>query len=320
MDRLLKLLTACLLLSSTLTLDAQQLPIYTQYRENASIINPAAVHVDYLAFEKNVSFGASYRNQWVGIDNAPTTATFRGDYLYAENGAFNFMAGGHVVNDQTGPTGSTGLYGRFGGLITEDPYYGGIGLGISGGMVQYRVNVDEIRLRDRQETLTANNQTQWSPDVGVGLFAYKRLEGSSNGDIIYGGLSAPQILGLDLEFKDATGDFSTKRIYHAYANIGFMKFFRDEGFIEPSVWVKYAPNAPINVDINLRYQLRTNFWIGAGGSTAGTSHLEVGVLIGENLGFENNLKVGYGFDYSFTKFGPDTGTTHEIHVSYAFEY
>jgi len=302
MDRLLKLLTACLLLSISLTLDAQQLPIYTQYRENASIINPAAVHVDYLAFEKNVSFGASHRNQWVGIDNAPTTSTFRGDYLYAENGVFNFMAGGHIVNDQTGPTGSTGLYGRFGGIITEDPYYGGIGIGISGGMVQYRVNIDEIRLRDRQESLTATNQTQWNPDVGLGVFAYKRLEGTSN------------------EFKDAVGDFNTKRVYHAYANIGFMKFFRDEGFLEPSLWVKYAPNAPINVDVNLRYQLKSNFWIGAGGSTAGTSHLEVGVLIGENLGFENNLKVGYGFDYSFTKFGPDAGTTHEIHISYAFEY
>lgn len=321
MNRLLKLLTACLLLSTLTTAYSQQLPIYTQYRENASIINPAAVPVDYLAFEQNVSFGISYRNQWVGLDNAPTTATLRGDYLYAEDGVFNFTAGGHVIHDQTGPTGFTGLYGRFGGMITDDPYYGGIGIGIAGGMVQYRVNVTELRLRDREEVLTADNQTQWNPDVGVGLFAYKRLEGAkSNGDILYGGLSAPQLLGLDLEFRDETGDFFQQRIYHAYANVGFIKFFRNEGFIEPSAWVKYAPNSPVNVDFNLRYQMKNNFWIGVGAATAGTSHLEIGVLIGENLGFDNNLKIGYGFDYHFTKFGPETGTTHEVHLSYAFEY
>lgn len=321
MNRLLKLLTACLLLGSSHALLAQQLPLFTQYRENATILNPAALPVDYFAFEKNVSFGASYRNQWTGIDNAPVTATFRGDYLYAENDVFNFTAGGHVINDQTGPTGFTGLYGRFGGIITDDPYWGGVGLAIGGGMVQYRVNVSELRLRDRQELLTLDDQVQWGPDLSVGVFAYKRFDNRyTDGDVLYGGISAPQLLGLNFEFKDETGDFAQQRIYHAYANVGFMKFFRNEGYIEPSAWVKYAPNAPINVDVNLRYQMKSNFWIGAGGSTAGTAHLETGVLIGENLGFDNNLKIGYGFDYQFTTFGPDAGTTHEIHVSYAFEY
>lgn len=319
MNRLLKLLTALLLLSSVHLLNAQQLPIFTQYRENATIINPAAVSLDYLAFEKNVSFGASYRNQWIGIENAPKTATLRGDFMYAENGVFNFTAGGHVIYDQTGPTGFTGIYGRFGGVITDDPYYGGIGLAIGGGMVQYRVDTDAIRLRDREELLTLSNQSLWKPDVSVGVFAYKRLD-NRRSDIIYGGISAPQLLGFDLSFKDAQGDFSQKRIYHGFANIGFIKFFRNEGFLEPSLYAKYAPNAPINVDLNLRYQIKDSFWIGAGGSSGGTVHLETGVLIGENLGFDNNLKIGYGFDYSFTKFGPDAGTTHEIHVSYAFEY
>ncbi len=321
MNRLLKFLTALLLSGTAAGAHAQQLPTYTQYRENATILNPAALPVDYLVFEQNVSFSASHRNQWTGIDNAPTTSTLRGDYLYAESDVFNFTAGGHIIRDQTGPTGFTGLYGRFGGMITDDPYYGGIGIGISGGMVQYRVNVDEIRLRDNSEILTMDDQMQWNPDVSVGVFAYKRLEGNkSNGDVIYGGLSAPQILGLDLEFKDESGDFFTQRVYHAYANVGFIKFFRDEGFLEPSAWVKYAPNTPVNVDFNLRYQMKNNFWIGAGGATSGAAHLETGVLIGENIGFDNNLKIGYGFDYHFTKFGPETGTTHEIHLTYAFEY
>ncbi|MFT5165953.1 MAG: hypothetical protein ACI8P3_001184, partial [Saprospiraceae bacterium] len=42
---------------------AQQLPLFTQYREQAGIINPAAVHSDYFIYEHNVAFGGSYRKQ-----------------------------------------------------------------------------------------------------------------------------------------------------------------------------------------------------------------------------------------------------------------
>jgi type IX secretion system PorP/SprF family membrane protein len=311
---------SCLFIGLSSSLLAQQLSLFTQYRENQTIINPAAVGADFLAFGNNLAFGASYRAQWQGIDNAPTTSTLRGDLLFDNGGAVSLISGGYLINDQTGPTGFTGLYGRIGGLLADDPAYGGISVGLSFGAVQYRVDASEIRLRDDNDILGAENRNKIFPDVGVGVFAYTLLDGGIfNDDYIYGGISVPQVVGLDLTFQTENGEFLTQRVQHFYGMLGLYKFLRNDGFLEPSLWVKYAPNAPVNLDFNLRYQMAQNFWIGAGGATSNAMHLEAGVLLGENLGFGNTLKVGYGFDYSFNTFGPYTGGSHEINISYSLE-
>ncbi|MBK7407865.1 MAG: PorP/SprF family type IX secretion system membrane protein [Saprospirales bacterium] len=301
-------------------LPAQQLSLFTQYRENLGVLNPAAVSADYLTYESNVSIGASYRTQWTSFPSNPTTQTIHGIYLNADNNSFNMYAGGYLLNDVTGPTGLTGLYGRVGGILTGDPYYGGISIGISVGLVQFRLKTSELRFRDPDDVVAAGgDQMQLYPDVGAGIYAYKRLEGGGafEDDVVYGGISVPQVMGLDLTFRNDQGEYSTQRVQHFYGIFGFYKFFDEYSFLEPSVWVKYAPNTPVNVDFNLRYQTAYNFWIGTGVSTAKNFHLEGGLLIGE-AGYGNLLRLGYGFDYAFTDYGPFTGGTHEVNLTYTF--
>ncbi len=310
-------LLLCLLLAAT-GLTAQQLSLFTQYRENTTLINPAAVESDFLAYGQNISFGASYRAQWVGLDNAPTTQTVRGTYLAAGMSGVALQAGGHIINDQTGPTGFTGFYGRIAGVLTDDPEYGGFSVGLSAGFVQYRIRASDLDLRDEGDVIGSVDQSQMNPDVGVGVFFYKAIGGRFVDNYIYGGVSVPQVLGLDLTFKDDQNDFTTQRVRHFYGLLGFYKFFDNGSFLEPSVWVKYVQNAPTNVDVNLRYQLPVALWIGAGGSTAGTVHLETGFVLGENVGFDNFVRLGYGYDYSFSSFGPSAGSTHELNVAFSF--
>jgi len=307
----------CLLLAAT-GLSAQQLSLFTQYRENTTLINPAAVESDFLAYGQNISFGASYRAQWVGLDNAPTTQTVRGTYLATGMSGVALQAGGHIINDQTGPTGFTGFYGRIAGVLTDDPEYGGFSVGLSAGFVQYRIRASDLDLRDEGDVIGSVDQSQMNPDVGVGVFFYKAIGGRFVDNYIYGGISVPQVLGLDLTFKDEQNDFTTQRVRHFYGLLGFYKFFDNGSFLEPSVWVKYVPNAPTNVDVNLRYQLPVALWIGAGGSSAGTVHLETGFVLGENVGFDNFVRLGYGYDYSFSSFGPSAGSTHELNVAFSF--
>ncbi len=318
MKRILLLL--CFLLLGE-WLAAQHLPLFTQYREQAGIINPAAVNGDYFIYENNVAFGGSYRKQWVGLDAAPTTQTLHGQYMYAERGSFSWIAGGYLINDQTGPTGFTGAYGRIAGIITDDPYYGGLSFGLSFGAVQYRVNTQEIRLRELNDILTADNQAEFFPDFGLGAYFYRQLDGGFlDGNHVYAGVSVPQVFGLNLQFKDDTGDFSIERVQHYYGLLGMYAYLEDDSFLEPSVWIKYTPNAPVNVDFNLRYQMQSDFWLGTGLSTAGNFHLELGYVITDFISDDSNFKIGYGFDYSFSSFGPDVGSTHEINLSYSFGY
>ena len=308
------LLLPVVLVLATLSLQAQQLSLFTQYRENAGVINPAAVESDFLAFGQNLNFGASYRAQWVGLDNAPTTQTVRFSYLNTEYSGVSFMAGGHLFNDQTGPTGFTGFYGRIAGVLSQDPEFGGFVVGLSAGAVQYRVNSSEIFLREDGDVVGMQNQSQMYPDVGVGVYYYQNV-GRDN--YFYTGVSVPQVAGLDLTFRNDAGEFFTQRVQHFYGLLGFYKFFDNDSFLEPSLWIKYTQNAPANVDVNLRYQLPNSLWIGTGVSTAKTFHIDAGVLLGANS-FDNIIRIGYGFDYSFTSFGPTAGSTHELNLSFGF--
>jgi len=313
MKRYLLLLSVTALVTLK-TLNAQQLSLFTQYRENATIINPAAVDADFLAFGQNLTFGASYRAQWVGLDNAPTTQTVRFSYLNKNASGVTFMGGAHLVNDQTGPTGFTGFYGRIAGVLSEDPEYGGFVVGLSAGAVQYRVNASEIFLREDGDILGSQNQSQLFPDVGVGVYYY---QATANDDYFYAGVSVPQVVGLDLTFKNDAGEFLTKRVQHFYGLLGFYKFFDNDSFIEPSLWIKYAPNVPVNLDLNIRYQTPGALWIGTGVSSAKNFHIETGVLLGNGL--DNAIRIGYGFDYSFSSFGPSAGSTHELNVAFSFD-
>ncbi len=300
------------------SLKAQQLSLFTQYREQAEMLNPAAVSANYLAYEQNVSFLAAYRKQWVDLESGPVSQVLSGSFLSDGRGV-SLLVGGHLINDVTGPTAFTGLYGRIGGVISGDPYFGGLSVAISGGAVQYRLNGTELRLREAGDVLENRSYNQIYPDLGIGLYAYQRITSGREDIVIYGGISVPQLIGLDLTFQSDQGGFYVQRVQHYYAMLGLYKFFRNDGFVEPSVWVKYAPNASLNLDFNVKLQVSPNFYVGLGGSTANAIHLETGLVLG-GLGYDNTFRVGYGFDYSFTSFGPYTGSTHEINLTYSFEH
>lgn len=306
----------CLCLVSVV--NAQQIPLFTQYRETQGVLNPASINYDFFTNGHTTSIGTSIRRQWVDINNAPATQVLRGEHYMADRGNVGLLMGGYLMNDQTGPTGFTGLYGRFATVFTSDAEYSGLSIGLSAGAVQYRVKTSELKLRDPNDIRALTDRMQVYPDLGMGIFYYQRMDGLFDNDYFYAGVSVPQVMGLDLQFQTDGGKISTKRIQHYFANIGWYHFIGESSFIEPSASIKYTPSAPLNIDLNARYQMGANFWVGVGTSLQGKIHAETGVIIGRNLGSNNNFKVGYGFDHSFQSYGPYVGTTHEVNLSFSF--
>lgn len=304
-------------LSIVLTVNAQQLPIFTQYRENAGYINPASLPGNYFVYNTNMALGMSYRLQWIGMKNPPKTQIIHGDFMSTGLNT-NILSGFTLVNDQTGPTGFTGLYGRIGSVISENPEYGGFSAALSLGLVQFQLRATDLILRDDNDILATEDRRKLFPDAGLGIYGWKLLDwGGRSEDYIYGGISIPQVLGLDLSLSDPNGDIAVSRVRHYYANAGLYHFFSDFSFIESSVWVKYVPNAPVNADLNIRYQINEFFWLGIGASSQANLHAETGFCIGDLR--DSAFRIGYGFDYSFSSWGPLAGTTHEINLSYAFK-
>ena len=218
MNRLFIAAFALFLLCST-AVTAQQLPIFTQYREHSGFINPASINSDYFLSRGayNVSLGTSYRRHWVRREQAPQTILVRGEHLMVPKyGGVGLLYGGNVVHDQTGPISFSGIYGRLGGMLRTGGYYSndGFNLALSFGVVQYRMKATEVKLIDPNDPLGMQDQVRVIPDVGAGIFYHKEL---GNEDIIYGGISVPQLFALDLTSRNADDEFSVTRVRHYYA-------------------------------------------------------------------------------------------------------
>lgn len=303
---------------------SQQLPMFTQYREFHGFINPATINSDFYVYEYDLSFGASFRNQWSGVDNftTPQTAFIRGEYIIGGSGyKFGLVTGGYLIHDDTDPISNTGLYGRLGVMYSDDPYWGLFSVGLTVGAVQYRIKTSNIRLQDYTDEVVFQAQlNQIYPDVGFGMFFHKRFEsGFFKYDSFYAGLSVPQVFGLNLDYRESDDNLSLKRNQHFFGLIGFYKYLNEDSFLEPSIWVKYVSNVPVHIDFSLRYQLSNYFWFGAGMAMNGNMHYEIGFLLGDNIGWYNtNIKVGYGYG-TFYKNVQIFGPSHEINFTYTFD-
>lgn len=305
---------------------AQQLPLFTQYRDYHALINPATINSDYILNQYNAAFGTSARLQWLGVENSPQTYVCRGEYFFKNNNRyFRPIVGGHIISDQTGPTGSRGVYARLAALGTHDARKNGILAGLYAGAAQFRLNTTALSLRD-PTSLPPQRFQEWYPDIGLGVFVYTALSGHQRGgdDIIYGGLSLPQVLPHSLLLQTERQVYALKRVPHAFATMGYYKFLpylAKGSFIESSLWVKYAPNVPIQTDFNLRLQVGKMGWGGIGFSTAQMLHTEIGFMVGDNIGWRSsNFKIGYGYDQGFNPTLVHFGASHEINITFLIDH
>ncbi len=300
-------------------LKAQQTPLFTQNSENQAIINPAAIPNLFFTENTKTFIGATYRKQWTDLSGGPTTQTLHGTYYDTDHNGVTLLAGGSILSDQTGPTGLTGLYAKIGGVLTPDPIEGGISVALSAGFVQYRLNTADLKLHDKEDNLALNNQTQSTPDIGLGIFAYQRVgDYGDSKDYIYGGVSLPQLFGFSTEFPQTNGTFKVQRIGHYYANAGYIRHINGDSYIQPTVTARFVPNAPVNIDLNIRYNMGGAFYVGTGGSFSGTVHGETGLILGKTVGLGSALHVAYSFDWAFQSYGIYAGSTHEFSLGFCF--
>lgn len=299
---------------------AQQVPLVTVYRDAWGLLNPAAMSNNYLLNNRTMSMSGNWRVQWWGLAESPRTQALNWEWVDDDH---NSVWGAHILNDQTGKIGQTGLYGRYAyrlrmGRRTEHS----LTIGLHGGMVQYRARLSEIDFPD-PGTAPQTDERVLRPDLGVGVFYHYA-------DRWYAGISAPQTFGMRTVLQTNRGNFGIRRIPHLYAVAGgywsASWLGNETSFIEPSVWLKYVPNAPLNLDFNARAQVSELVWAGAGMNVglgeqlAAALHFEAGLFFGDQVQMLNSqLKVGFGFDVPVTQgvLG-NFGGSGEVNVVYSW--
>lgn len=317
MKGLLFLLTVLLLAAP---LAAQQTPLFSLYRDSWAVLNPAAISNNYLLNDRTMTLSGTWRVQWWGLAESPRTQALNWEWVDDDR---NCVWGAQALNDQTGKIGQTGFYGRYAYRLRMGRREAhSLTIGLQGGAVQYRAKLSEIEFPDPR-TAPSTDQQVIRPDFGLGLFYH-------HADRWYAGLSVPQTFGFQTVYATEAGDVRLRRAQHIFAVAGgywnASWLGNETSFIEPSLWLKYTPNAPLNFDLNARAQISELVWVGTGanlglGKQLGAAlHFEAGLFFGEQSQLLNSqLKVGFGFDLPVTQgLAGNFGASGEVNVIYSW--
>ncbi len=242
---------------------------------------------------------ALYRNQWSGIDGAPTTMHVNAHTPFAgKRNALGFA----VTADQIGKvnTNSLDLSYAYRIKISETST---LSLGLSGRVEQVRIrwsDADPLDLGDA--AIPQGDETQFAPNFGAGAYFL--------GKNYYAGLSVPRLLKNGL-YLDRSGN--TTNPLTTYFMGGFVVRLNRQLQLLPSVLVSYNTAAPLDMDLNANLVFMKSFWIG-GSYRLGDSF---DALAGVDLG--NGLRVGFGLDFTTSELQKLTNGSWEVMLGYTFK-
>jgi len=290
---------------------AQQLPLLSEYNYNGFLLNPAM-----MGWESSTTLSAAYRHQWTDMPNAPRTGNIAFNHFAEDK---NMAVGGYFVHDKTGPTSFTGITLNYAYHIPFKSEKNGewkrnrlsMGLSLSG--LGYRLRGADLRYLDADDPLIiSNNESQFMPDAGAGIFYYN--------DLYYIGFSVPQMISMRVKFNDDLALSTIRRVAHFYVQAGgkfriqdYSKKSAHRHYLMPTFWIKYAPSSPLNFTASAHYLYDDLLKAGLGVSSDGT------MLADFSIYFMKNYRIGYAFSFALNRLSPQLGTNHEILFAYIFQ-
>jgi len=267
---------------------SQQISMYSQYMFNQFAINPAVS-----GSESYAPIALSFRRQWAGMKDAPVTQTLSGHTFIGES----MGMGLNIDNDVSGPTRRTGLSAAYSYHI-ETGARSKLSFGLAAQLTQFILNRDKL-ITEIPNDVAIMNQTsnELVPDFTFGLYWY--------GERHFVGLSGLNLMESKNDLFDITTPVSNTLDRAIYLNGGY-NFEVSESFsIEPSLLFRYMMNAPFQMDINSRFILKNQYWIGFSYrmNDAFVS------IIGADLGA---ISFGYSYDYTLSDLINYSSGSHEI--------
>lgn len=290
---------------------AQQLPRFTQTILNPMLVNPAMVGVGGYGSPRYVSANLLYRNQWAGIQGAPTTvaATIQGSFLGTEKANYHHGTGVSVINE------SVGAWNRFSGSATyaqqrvmsknketnEISSY--LSAGISFGLVNYHLDPTKVVATNINDVAAFSAPKGFAGSLDVGLMFHSKS--------FFAGLSMNQLVGSKI-------DDNNKLVRHFTFTAGGL-IARDGnpwGFA-PSIIVRGAAGSTMQIEMNGLVRYKENFWVG----TSYRFKDGVSVLLGGRFELIDDVPMHLSYSYDFansSNVSAYSSGSHEIMLGFRF--
>ena len=282
---------------STKNSEAQYIPHYSQYMMQPSIINPAAMG----AYE-GINGALLYRNQWTGLEGAPSTTVFDFNVpLIEKNSAFGL----NFVDDRIGVTSNSqiNLSYAYRFQLSRGNF---LSLGLSGSMSLLRSRFSTVTTTDINDPMFQNDSPNlYAPNFRFGAYYFSK-------DFFFG-FAMPNLL-------NNTIGVGSNNILTANTNFEYeaMHFFFHSGYqkqigavkLMPSFFIKQVSGAPMQIDLNMQTMFYDEIGVGVSYRSSNT------IVAMANFRFAEFFRFGYAFNGhlgSERQVGP---TSHEAILTY----
>ena len=274
---------------------AQQDSQYTQYMYNTMMINPA-----YAGSRDCTSIFALYRNQWVGLDGAPKTASLS---IHTPIEGKHVGLGGAIYHESIGPQSTNVVDVDFSYTLDFDESKLAFGLKAAAGF--YNFDRNKLNLLYPNDAAFEGKANIFLPNIGAGVFYY--------GEKYYVGFSIPYLLDTKTFSKTderKITDINEKQHYNLMG--GYVFDLSPDFKFKPAALVKMVSGSPLQVDLSANFMYDDRFVLGAAYRWSAAVSAMAGFQI------DRNWFIGYAFDWETTKLSKYNSGSHEIFLRYEF--
>lgn len=255
--------------------DAQQNPQYTQYMYNMNVVNPA-----YAGSKENLSVGMLYRDQWSGIDGAPTTFTFNAHTPIGKGIGIGLSG----ITDRIGPVEQTDLMADISYTINLAGSWKA-SFGVKLGASFHDIRLADVPTQIGLDPAFSGNYNETYGLFGAGLFVHNEK--------FYIGLSIPNFLESTHFTTDGATAFGNQE-RHFFGTMGYVFDINENFKLKPSAFVKSQitnfDTDFLSYDFNLNALFYDRFEIGVS--------YRVEDAVSALVGFRptNWMHVGFAYD------------------------
>jgi len=272
---------------------SQQLALQNMYFFDLIYANAA-----YTGHSESLNVSSILRQQWVGFDGGPET------YALAVHSPLknqNMGVGLQASYDRIGPRAVTSIAGSYAYRIrigNESK----LSFGLRVAAENHQYNFDEIDYRDETDVI----QNQGSSSIWAPAFDFAVL---ATGERYFIGVEANNLSHSklrDVEFSEA------RQFLHGRLVAGYLFKISEKFTLKPNLMMRYASNAPLQMDLNLNGLIIERFWLGVG------YRHQYGFLAMLQFRITDQLEVGYSYDFATNPLRAQHSGSHELFLSYRF--
>ncbi|MBL7871734.1 MAG: type IX secretion system membrane protein PorP/SprF [Cyclobacteriaceae bacterium] len=280
-----KLYASFLFLVITISLYAQQDPLYSQYMLNPLVINPA-----YAGLNNNFNAMVGYRTQWTGLEGHPQTFNASAHTSLVDN---KVGAGILVTNDKIGNMSSTEASATFAYKLNFSE--SAFSFGMQAGVQNFRTDYSGLNILDDGDNAFTGGERGTRINMGVGAVL--------KSEKYFIGFSVPRL--LPTTFKNGGQEFDLYN-QHFYLMGSYVYYLNESIRFKPSVLLRGVKGAPASVDVAFNVNFNAMHTVGIFTRNLNTYGILLQTLLAEKYRF------GYAFEIPTSKSVGTQFSTHEI--------